>query len=76
MEDDAKGDKLLEYDPEKPMVAQWLERPELDDIAWELNNNKPRKRLGWHTPQEVYDWLASNPNSELDLAKVAFGNRI
>jgi len=66
--------QLRAYLPKRSDI-RGLTQQELDDIAWELNN-KPRKRLGWHTPQEVYDWLASNPNSELDLAKVAFGNRI
>jgi IS30 family transposase len=52
-----------------------LTQKELDNIAWELNN-KPRKRLQWHTPQEVYDWLVANPNKELNLKEVAFGSRI
>lgn len=30
-----------------------LTQEELDDIAWELNN-RPRKRLGYRTPLEVY----------------------
>lgn len=30
-----------------------LTQEELDDIAGELNN-RPRKRLGFHTPNEVY----------------------
>lgn len=45
---------------------------ELTAIQDELNH-KPRQRLGWHTPAEVYVWLASNPDKELDLREVAFG---
>ena len=44
-------------------------------IALEMNN-KPRKRLKWHTPLEVYDFLVQNPNKQLDLTQVAFGSRI
>ena len=52
-----------------------LTQKELDNIAWELNN-KPRRRLNWHTPQEVYDWCLQNTGKQLDLAQVAFGSRI
>ncbi len=52
-----------------------LTQKELDNIAWELNN-KPRRRLNWHTPQEVYDWFVTNPEKELDLSQIAFGSRI
>lgn len=48
-----------------------LEAEELQAIQDELNA-KPRKRLGWHTPTEVYSWLAKNPNTKLNLSKVAF----
>jgi IS30 family transposase len=52
-----------------------LTQKELNNIAWELNN-KPRKRLQWHTPQEVYDFLAQNPGQPLNLREVVFGSRI
>lgn len=52
-----------------------LTQKELDNIAWELNN-KPRRRLDWHTPVEVYNWLVQHPDQPLDLTQVAFGSRI
>jgi IS30 family transposase len=52
-----------------------LTQEELDNIAEELNN-KPRRRLKWHTPLEVYNWLVQHPEQRLDLTQVAFGSRI
>ena len=66
--------QLRAYLPKRSDIRN-LTQKELDNIAWELNN-KPRRRLLWHTPQEVYDWLAQNPNKQLDLTQVAFGSRI
>jgi len=66
--------QLRAYLPKRTDIRR-LRQTDLDDIAWELNN-KPGRRLDWHTPQEVYDWLVSNPNKELELAQVAFGSRI
>jgi len=43
---------LRGYLPKRTDI-QDLEQPELDDIAYELNN-RPRKRLGYRTPDEVY----------------------
>jgi len=66
--------QLRAYLPKRSDIRD-LTQKELDNIAWELNN-KPRRRLGWHTPQEVYDWLVKNPGEQLDLGQVAFGSRI
>lgn len=66
--------QLRAYLPKRSDIRN-LTQKELDNIAWELNN-KPRRRLHWHTPHEVYDWLAQNPNQQLDLTQVAFGSRI
>jgi len=66
--------QLRAYLPKRSDIRDLTQR-ELDNIAWELNN-KPRRRLSWHTPQEVYDWLVQNPNNPLDLTQVAFGSRI
>ena len=66
--------QLRAYLPKRADIRN-LTQKELDNIAWELNN-KPRRRLQWHTPQEVYDWLAANPGKRLDLRQVAFGSRI
>jgi transposase, IS30 family len=66
--------QLRAYLPKRSDIRD-LTQEELDDIAWELNN-KPRRRLLWHTPQEVYDWLVANPGKALDLGEVAFGFRI
>jgi IS30 family transposase len=66
--------QLRAYLPKRSDIRE-LTQAELDDIAWELNN-KPRRRLNWHTPQEVYDWLVQHPNQPLDLRLVAFGSRI
>lgn len=66
--------QLRAYLPKRSDIRN-LTQKELDNIAWELNN-KPRRRLQWHTPQEVYDWLANNPGKALDLGEVAFGVRI
>lgn len=66
--------QLRAYLPKRSDIRD-LTQKELDNIAWELNN-KPRRRLQWHTPQEVYDWLVANPTKRLDLTQVAFGSRI
>ena len=66
--------QLRAYLPKRSDIRD-LTQEELDDIAWELNN-KPRRRLSWHTPQEVYDHLVSNPGQPLNLKEVAFGSRI
>lgn len=66
--------QLRAYLPKRSDIRD-LTQKELDNIAWELNN-KPRRRLNWHTPQEVYNWLEANPEKELDLTQVAFGSRI
>lgn len=66
--------QLRAYLPKRSDIRD-LTQKELDNIAWELNN-KPRRRLQWHTPQEVYDWLVEHPSKQLDLAQVAFGSRI
>lgn len=66
--------QLRAYLPKRTDIRN-LTQKELDNIAWELNN-KPRRRLQWHTPQEVYDWLVQHPDKQLDLTQVAFGSRI
>jgi IS30 family transposase len=66
--------QLRAYLPKRSDIRK-LTQQELDNIAWELNN-KPRRRLQWHTPQEVYDFLVQNPGKALDLGQVAFGSRI
>lgn len=66
--------QLRAYLPKRSDIRN-LTQKELDNIAWELNN-KPRRRLNWHTPQEVYDWCLLNTNKQLDLSEVAFGSRI
>lgn len=66
--------QLRAYLPKRSDIRD-LTQKELDNIAWELNN-KPRKRLQWHTPQEVYNFLVQNPDKQLDLTQVAFGSRI
>lgn len=66
--------QLRAYLPKRSDIRN-LTQEELDNIAWELNN-KPRRRLMWHTPQEVYDFLVQNPGQPLDLTQVAFGSRI
>jgi len=40
----------------KQSDTRGLTQNKLDNITDELNN-KPRKRLLWHTPLEVYIWL-------------------
>lgn len=66
--------QLRAYLPKRSSIED-LTQKELDAIAEELNN-KPRKRLGWHTPQECYEWCMKNPKKPLQLKKVAFGVRI
>lgn len=65
--------QLRAYLPKRASI-QKLTQEDLDDIAWELNN-KPRKRLKFRTPQEVYDHLAQNPSRPLNLQEVAFDVR-
>jgi len=57
--------QLRAYLPKRSDIRN-LTQKELDNIATELNN-KPRKRLQWHTPQEVYDFLVQHTGKELDL---------
>lgn len=66
--------QLRAYLPKRTDIRD-LSQMELDNIAWELNN-KPRCRLQWHTPQEVYDWLVQNQGRQLNLEEVAFDSRI
>jgi transposase, IS30 family len=66
--------QLRAYLPKRSDIAK-LTQKELDNIADELNN-KPRRRLKWRTPLEVYNWLVQNPKKQLDLDMVAFGCRI
>ena len=66
--------QLRAYLPKRSDIRD-LTQEELDNIAWELNN-KPRRRLMWHTPQEVYDFLVQNQDKPLDLTQVAFDSRI
>ena len=66
--------QLRAYLPKRSDIRK-LTQKELDNIASELNN-KPRRRLQWHTPLEVYGWLVANPGKELKLEEVAFGSRI
>ncbi|MGB4967829.1 MAG: IS30 family transposase [Candidatus Saccharimonadales bacterium] len=66
--------QLRAYLPKRSDIRD-LTQEELDEVAWEVNN-KPRRKLQWHTPQEVYDWLVQNPGKQLDLGQVAFGSRI
>jgi IS30 family transposase len=66
--------QLRAYLPKRRDIRN-LTQKELDNIAAALNN-KPRRRLQWHTPLEVYSWLVQNQDKELDLAQVAFGSRI
>jgi len=66
--------QLRAYLPKRSDIRD-LTQKELDNIAYELNN-KPRKRLQWHTPQEVYNWLVQNRDKQLNLGEVAFGSRI
>lgn len=65
--------QLRAYLPRRTDITT-LTNEELTAIQEELNN-KPRKRLGWHTPAETYRWLASHPNEVLDLGRVAFEDR-
>ena len=66
--------QLRAYLPKRSDI-RGLTQKELDNIAWALNN-KPRKRLLWHTPGEVYDFLVANPEKARHLEKVAFGSGI
>lgn len=65
--------QLRAYLPKQTNIAS-LTDIELTDIQDELNQ-KPRQRLNWRTPQEVYGWLAEHPDNLLDLDKVAFESR-
>ncbi|GHU80812.1 hypothetical protein FACS1894191_6880 [Clostridia bacterium] len=66
--------QLRAYLPKRSSIED-LTQKELNDIAWEINN-KPRKRLGWHTSQEVFDWCCENPGKPLLLDLIAFGSGI
>jgi IS30 family transposase len=48
---------LRSFLPKRTNISS-LTQQELDDIAWELNH-RPRKRLGYRTPMEVYNLLVS-----------------
>lgn len=56
------------YLPKKTDIAVIPQR-DIDDIAWELNN-RPRKTLGFATPQEVLEL------EYLKLSVVALNSRI
>ncbi|MFZ2544357.1 MAG: IS30 family transposase, partial [Candidatus Saccharimonadales bacterium] len=51
--------QLRAYLPKGHDIAS-LTDTELIAIQDELNN-KPRKRLGWHSPAEIYEWFANHP---------------
>ncbi|HEV2403719.1 MAG TPA: IS30 family transposase [Candidatus Saccharimonadales bacterium] len=57
--------QLRAYLPKRSDIRS-LTQKELDNIAEEMNN-KPRKRLLWHTPQEVYDFLVQHPTKTIRL---------
>lgn len=63
---------LRGYLPKRADISK-LNQWELDEIACELNN-RPRKRLGWRTPAEVY--LGEVYLSKLSKEKVALESRI
>jgi transposase, IS30 family len=63
---------LRGYLPKKHDISK-LTQKELDQIADELNN-RPRKRLNYQTPIEVYNILTSN--SKKGINSVAVGSRI
>ena len=63
---------LRGYLPKKHDISK-LTQKELDQIADELNN-RPRKRLNYQTPIEVYNTLTSN--SKKGINSVAVGSRI
>lgn len=62
---------LRGYLPKRSSIRD-ISQEEIDDIAEELNN-RPRKRLGWYTPAEVYRRELVNFNQE---AAVALGTRM
>jgi len=66
--------QLRAYLPKRANIEH-LTQKELDQIANELND-KPRKRLSWHTPRECFDWCCAHPDQPLQLDLVAFGSRI
>lgn len=66
--------QLPAYLPKRSDISNLIQK-ELGNIALE-SNNKPRKRLKWHTPLEVYSWLAQNQDKPLNLGEVVFGSRI
>lgn len=57
---------LRGYLPKRTSIEK-VSQEEIDDIAWELNN-RPRKRLGWYTPAEVYRRELANLNQKLPVA--------
>ena len=66
--------QLRAFLPKKTSINH-ITQEQLDAIA-DTINNKPRKRLNWHTPTEVHNWLTNNPGKKLNLTKVAFETRI
>ena len=64
---------LRGYLPKKKNIKE-LTKEELNDIAEELNN-RPRKRLGYKTPNEVYNELSIN-KKDLNLTGVAVESRM
>lgn len=63
---------LRGYLPKKADI-NYLTQEELDSIAWELNN-RPRKRLGYLTPIEVYYLMLNSKKG--GQTKVALGPRM
>lgn len=66
--------QLRAFLPKKSDINH-VTQQEIDDIA-DTINNKPRKRLNWHTPNEVHNWLTQNPGKKLNLKAVTFETRI
>ncbi len=64
---------LRGYLPKKRNIAD-LTQDELNNIASELNN-RPRKRLGYKTPTEVYNELLVSKKG-LNQPSVALGSRM
>lgn len=57
---------LRGYFPKRTSISD-VTQAEIDDIATELND-RPRKRLGWYTPAEVYRQELAKLNQELPVA--------
>jgi len=60
---------LRGYLPKRTNIAR-LTQSELDDIAEELNN-RPRKRLGYRTPNEAYQLVLKSKKGEMSKVAVA-----